>query len=55
MQIKEGNRSVLKFCAYDSLRCETKAIAIKAQRLFQVVDAERNEANSWLYLSSPEA
>ena len=49
LQGEERDRSVLELGTDDALRIEAEAIPIEGDRAFEVVDAEGDESNAWLY------
>ena len=49
LQVKEGDCAMLEFRSNDPFRLQTKAITIKRDCPFQVVNAERNYRDTWLH------
>ena len=50
LQLKEGDRAMLKLRADDSLSRQTEPIPIKPQRSFQIVNTESNDRDSRLHI-----
>lgn len=49
---------MFELLAEDALGLQTQAIAIEAQRFFQIIDAQGDDADAWLYalvLFKPDA
>ena len=49
LKIEESDRAMLKLRTDNALRRQTKPIAIKPQRAFEIVDTKSNEGDSWFH------
>ena len=49
LQVKEGYGPVLKLCADNTFRLKSKAVPIEPVRPLQIINADGDNSNSWLY------
>src|SRR5690348_432146 len=53
LQVEEGERAMLELGAHDAPCWQPQAVAVKTERRFQIIHAERDHSNSWFHGPRP--
>ena len=54
VQFEEGHGAMRKLGTNNPVCREAKTIPIKAERCFQIINADGNDGNAWLHMRAPE-
>jgi len=55
VEVKENDRAIFKLGTDDSFGVEAQSFAVKGERLFQIVHAERDDLDPRFHMSVPRA